>query len=66
MSAHVLVAEALEADLYQRYPHAGDCTGTLCTACGCCCHCQTDGHCEGTVGCSDQDCMCPDLVGGGS
>jgi hypothetical protein len=57
-TTHTHVSRDGNEDLYARYPHQGDCTGTLCTACGCCCHCKDDGHCEGTSGCWDQACGC--------
>lgn len=44
-----------------RNPHGGtnpDCTGTLCPACGCCCHCADDCRCPGERGCAAQDCGC--------
>ena len=60
MSQHPTLPVQGNEDLYERYPHQGDCTGTKCTACGCCCHCADDGHCEGQPGCWEQDCGCPD------
>lgn len=58
--SHPLKSAEEHPDLYRRYPHEGDCTGTLCTACGCCCHCAEDGHCDGTPSCSAQSCGCED------
>lgn len=46
----------------RKNPHQGDCTGTLCPACGCCMHCAEDGHCMGTDGCAAADCYCALVV----
>lgn len=37
-------------------PHGGDCGGTLCPACGCCCHSTRECDCTfESCGCADQE-----------